>query len=103
MPAQANPGQSDRAPYRPVAPNEHWLAGASARRCGAALSDCDLSYCGSRWEWEAGWEWSDYEIGRERIEEARRETYAVTDRLEQAVDRVEQAEDRLLRTAGIRR
>lgn len=51
--------------YRPPTPNEHWRAGEQARKDGIARGDCPLSYRGSRWEWEAGWDYCDERL-RER-------------------------------------
>lgn len=51
-----------RLPYRPPMPNDHWLAGESARVERLARTDCPLSYPGSRWEWEAGWDYADAAI-----------------------------------------
>jgi ribosome modulation factor len=57
-------GQSDtRAPlHRPEEPNEHWQLGAIARAAGISRGQCPFRYPGSRWEWEAGWDYEDREI-----------------------------------------
>lgn len=46
------------APYRPITPNEHWQAGAAAHRGGVERDCCTLTYPGSRWAWEAGWDYA---------------------------------------------
>jgi hypothetical protein len=56
--------KSDTLPplYRPPTPNLHWQLGAIARCAHVARTDCPFEYSGSRWEWEAGWDWEDREI-----------------------------------------
>jgi hypothetical protein len=58
------PRQSSALPplYRPPHPNAHWQLGAIARTAGIDRSGCPFGYGGSRWEWEAGWDYENREI-----------------------------------------
>jgi ribosome modulation factor len=58
-----DPGQSVLPPlYRPAKPNPAWELGAVARAAKVSRDDCPYTYPGSRWEWQAGWDWEDREI-----------------------------------------
>lgn len=49
--------------YKPPNPNPAWELGAIARAAKVSRSNCPYTYPGKRWEWEAGWDWEDHEIG----------------------------------------
>jgi ribosome modulation factor len=57
-------GQSNTLPplYKPERPNKHWQLGAVARAAGVSRDSNPFSYPGTRWEWEAGWDYENREI-----------------------------------------
>lgn len=53
------PSRNSATPHRPSVPNAHWLEGETARRAGRPRTAVPHDYPGSRWEWEAGWDYAD--------------------------------------------
>jgi hypothetical protein len=62
MPSRVSESSTLPPLYRPPNPNEHWQLGAIARCAEVPRNDCPFTYGGSRWEWEAGWDWENREI-----------------------------------------
>lgn len=60
-PRTTNRGSSETAPYRPSCPNAHWLAGKEAFEAGRSRDSHGIPYSGSRWEFEAGWDYAQWE------------------------------------------